>query len=504
MKKKLWRYSLTTCAFFLFVANAQANCTGIIGGNTIIGYDTDTVPMGIGRINIVSTYLQPVGTILATGLTNYSGTLNGGLSTVGDDGVVLTCDNASDADKLSWVFATNGDSIIGGYYEVPGYPGYYATQFPYVAIKLNLADTGQTFSRTWAKSSKKIVLEELNGKFVLRKRDIPKISASVIKWANNDTATIKDDAYAPNDPGVKAHYCRSTQGLPGSTYAGETNIPIKPDPSNPDLVWTADYNTVPGAVQYSGCGQPNGYIYLAGAYYSSTDYLGQDSNNTYVGFEKWIPVGLNGSPAATFSYAPSCVVRTVTPYVVFPTMSVSQITNGEIASRNFNVALECDDGISTTPSLTSVSVGLQPSLGAFNNAQNLGLIDATTGAITYLVSDNYTDSTMAKGVGISLKNGDGNSINFVSWTGCGQITTVDYGGGVRGKSSTCTQFSSFAQMRAAGWDPVMSNSTSVSKNPTQATTVYTKSYIATLSKLPGLTPTAGRIKATATVQVRYP
>lgn len=476
-------YKSSVVGFLIFIAcitssAAYASCSGLLKGKGTFGYDYDTASLGVGRINIFSNYLQPVGTVLATGISNYNTITQGALANTSDDTVVLTCTAQSDKTNLAWAFATNGDSRIGGFYEIPGNPGYYATQFPYVAIKLAFADTGEIFTRTWQKSTAAVVTEDTSdGGFVIRKRDIPKIVATLVKWSSAYGESKDSDGNT-----VGASYCHG---------GSETMIPTS-QTSNVNQVWSADYYAVNGLA--AGCGQPSGYLNLLGI--GQNVAVGQDSNKYYSYWDYSIPIGLNGNPAATFSYTPSCVVRTTTPYVMFPTMSVAQLNNGETTSRNFNVTLECDNTMDQTVSTSAVAIGLQPSISAFNNAQTLGLINSTTGGVTYLVSDDYTAEGIAKGVGITLKNSAGDSLNFVSWDSCIPTTS--------GSTSYCPAYTSLADERSAGWDPIMSASTVISSDTVNATTSYRKDYIATLGKLPGITVTPGKIKATASVLIRYP
>lgn len=480
VKFKFYTKPVITLALAVLSSYSYASCSGIMG-RIYTGADNSTASLGVGRINIISNHLQPVGTVLATGISNYNSIRNGGLGNLSDEAIVLTCTQQSDKNNLAWAFATNGDSRIGGFYEIPGNPGYFATQFPYVAIKLTLAQSGEVFSRIWTKSSITVETEDIgNGRFVIRKKHIPKVIASVVKWSK--PYGEKTDA---NNNNVSAAWCHGIGATEESIPTGQTN--------NPNQVWSADLYAVNGLS--AGCGQPNGYINLLGTGGYQVN-VGTDSNNNIWAWDFSVPVGLNGGPSATFSYTPSCVVKTVTPYVMFPTVTIAQLQSGEKISRNFDVVLECDNTINKSISTAAVSIGLQPSLAAFNHAQTLGLIDSTSGGVTYLVSDNYSAANMAKGVGITLKNSDGNSINFVSWLGCIPVSS--------GSTSYCPRYNNLAQQRLAGWDPIMSASSQIGSDAVNATTSYRKTYVSTLSKINNMTPTAGKIKATATVLIRYP
>lgn len=488
-------------SLFMLMPGAYASCKWT--NSYYSGNDAMTTSLGIGRVNIISSFLQPVGTILATGVTDYNAVLNGELAFLGPNQAMVTCSNDT---KLSWVYATNGDSIIGGFYEIPGMKGFYATEFPYVALKLTIADTGEVFTRTWLQSTLKVAtVDNGDGTFSVLKSALPKVTAELVKWAEPYGSTT--DA---NNVKVAATYCHPIS----NNYNGETHIGSSAG-SNPDQVWSAG-GAAPTGIS-KGCMQPNGYINLYGAGYNAD--LDKDSNTNVSNYRNSFPIGLAGSPAATFTYAPSCVITTVTPYVSFQTVTVSQLNNAGdgvgIADQNFNVILSCDSNVGSTATINSVAVALQPSLPAYNNAQNLGLVDSSSGAVKYLVSDDYTADDMAKGVGIILKNGEGASVNFFGWadlacSGGG----LSYGGpssaqtnpvlSNAGRYSYCAGFSSVTAMRQAGWDPMISGSTRISEDTTNSIVSYNKVYTASLAKLPGITPTPGKIKATATVLVRYP
>ncbi|MBP6116129.1 MAG: fimbrial protein [Neisseriaceae bacterium] len=482
------RLSLTFVALGLCLMSSAswARCTGILG-HKLTSYDKHTASLSIGRVNILSNYLQPPGSILATGMANYNQIRDGALANMGDESIILTCTENSDHQNLSWVTATNGDSRIGGFYEVPGHPGYFATEFPYVAIELSMVDTGEVFSRYWRKTTVPVQKEDRpGGGFVIRKKHVPKVMAKLMKWGSAFGETR--DA---NGIRVAAAYCHG-----GAT--SETHIPTSATGSSEEQ-WSADYYKVNN--HHAGCGQPNGYLHL----YGTGGYnvpLDKDSNNNVYAWDRSIAIGLNGPPAATFSYTPSCVLRNNTPYVVFPPVSAQQLKDGESVSRDFQVSVDCDSFMNNTVSVTASAIGIQPSYAAFNQVKQLeaqhpgGFIDPSTKGLKYLVSDNYDAPHMAKGVGITLQNGVNERVNFVSWDGCEAVSSSN--------TSYCPAYSNLQQMRNAGWDPVRKGSDEIEKNPVMGTVSYIKYYTATLTQLPNIEPTPGQVKATATIMVRLP
>ncbi|MBP6346266.1 MAG: fimbrial protein [Neisseriaceae bacterium] len=476
---------LTALSLCVFSNISWAKCSGILG-HDLTSYDKHTASLGIGRVNIMSSYLQPVGSQLATGVVNYQQIRDGKLANLGAESIILTCTADSDYQELSWVVATNGDSRIGGFYEVPGNPGYYATEFPYVAIELSMMDTGEVFNRFWTRTSVPVQKEDRpNGGFVIRLKHVPKVMAKLIKWQD-----AFGGQYDANGIKVKASYCHGA--------SGETHIPTSAT-SNPNEIWSANYGKINNL--NAGCGQPNGYLHL----YGTGGYnvkLGQDSNSEIWAWDRSIAVGLNGPPAATFSYTPSCVLRSNTPYVAFPTISADQLKQGETVSRDFQVTVECDSLMSSAVNQYATAVGIQPSYAAFNQIKQLDaqapgrFIDPTTKGVKYLVSDQYDAPHMAKGVGIELHNAKQDRVNFVSWDGCEAVNA--------GSSSYCPSYTSLQQMRSAGWDPVLAGADEIANNPAMGTISYIKHYTASLTKLPNIDPSPGQVKATATILVRLP
>ncbi len=104
------------------------------------------VGTALGRVNLTSTYLQPVGTPLGTSVFD----LTSGTRYPDPNKVLYECD-AGDAGQIYEVFATNGDDRVGGYYDLgaqDGNPNYYATYFPYVGIRLTHLDSGKVLPAT--------------------------------------------------------------------------------------------------------------------------------------------------------------------------------------------------------------------------------------------------------------------------------------------------------------------------------------------------------------------
>ena len=134
-----------TFVISVLLAPAYATCTRV--NTTDAGCDSCGVGIGLGNVNITSTYLQPVGTPLATSVFR----ITSASRFSSEDLVLYECDLA-DAGSIYEVFATNGDDRVGGYYDLgstDGYQNYFATYFPYVGIKLTHVNSGNEFTRFW-------------------------------------------------------------------------------------------------------------------------------------------------------------------------------------------------------------------------------------------------------------------------------------------------------------------------------------------------------------------
>jgi len=397
-----------------------------------------------GRINMTDTYLQPVGTLLASTVVPPTSYTHASASTV-----LWECDKEDyDADQVYFLVATNGDERFGGYFDIggpDGLEGVYATRFQYVGIKQSMA--GTTLSRTWTKIPL-TTYAEAGDKIQIRLQDIPPLVAELYKTSTKE----------PTGSGPRNTKC-GTAGY-AATAAGRTY----------------------------GCTDPNSYIQLRGPGLRH-DEAGQDSNDDYR-FWPSDAIGYRMYNGSSLSNNATCVARSATPLVMFPTIAAQQLNNGVTSQAHFNVQIECSNTVASGTASNQTAIGIQVSNGAYSAAQRLGLVNSA-GGVTALVSDNYgNDPTLAQGVGITLQNaGTDSDVVFVGQPG---MTGSRPSGNPSGPD--------------AGWYPVLAGATA--QGTTQADyTHYTQSYTATLRRLTGLaasdTPvTAGKVHATAYVLVK--
>lgn len=420
-------------------ASARATCSSTGASQT---EDDRTALIPFGKVNLLDAYFAPAGTLLGSVTvppTNY--TYGGATAST----VLWTCDQ-SDLSSLYFLAATNGDDRVGGFYEIgaaDGLTGVYATYFAYVGLRLTMS--GQVLARNWQKVP--VTSYNLSGtKVQIRLQDIPPLQAELYRVSSL--------------PGTSA----------ASAYCGNSNN------DGSGLV----YGSTSGK-DYS-CIQPNAYIQLVGPGLTS-DTEGQDS--AY----KWNFWGADngfgyGMRAVNRLYnTPGCVVRSVTPLVTLPTITVAALNSGQSSSATFSVNVECSNSATSGTASQQTALGFQVSPGAWRAASSLGLIN-DTGGVSMLLSDDYLAGTTAQGAGIAIAyaNTPSAPLTLLGQTGMDPLNTRYMG-------------------NSAGWYPVLSNATASGSTMT-GYTHYAYNFVATLKKIDGQTVRPGKVKATATVVVK--
>ncbi|WP_392566617.1 fimbrial protein [Utexia brackfieldae] len=435
---KIYKYIWSILLLILFTGyHTVANATCVRVAPAIdAGCDACGVSPGFANINLTNSYLQPVGTMLATAIFDFTT----GVRYPNPDKVLYQCD-LSDVGQIYEQIATNGDDRVGGFFDLgtlDGNPNYFATYFPYVGIKLTHMRSGTVFTRTW-QSVPLTSYQTVGNKINIRVRDLSPIKAELIKLSTLPPAT-----------GAASNYCL---GMASTTAPGSYT-----------------------------CIQPNGYVLFVGPGIGG-EVDGTDSAYNFGtwGTGRWNAIGMGTAPRPSISYNVSCAIRNVTPVVMFPTISDVSLNEGNIVQGQLTITMECDDKLSPSD-LGSVVLGLQTSYPAYLTSQNLGLVNAN-GGLKYLISDDYdTDSTVAKGVGITLTHtASGMSMNFVGWANC---TTAG--------CPTSTE---------SGWYPALYGA-SAAPNKVAGYSMWTTQLTATLIKIPGMTIVPGKVKATAYVLAR--
>lgn len=427
-------------AGLLTLSEAQATCTRIYNGEQTT--DGSSSQINFGRVNLTTTYLQPVGTPLGSTLVSA-----GNAPGLTPESVLWQCDLA-DKDQIYEVFATNGDDRVGGFWEIgngagsstnDGLPGYFATWFAYTGIKLTHMNSGKVFSRYWQESP--ITQYDIVGNKI-------QIKAKHLSMVQADLARVSS---TPPASGSGSNWCGGYAAQNGS-----------------------------GTYSYS-CTQPNGYVQFKGPGYVN-DAVGSDSNTNYAfwGARNGIAFGMRS--AASISYTATCVARNVTPIVTFMPVTAQELNQGRTSERDFTIELECSDLATSGTANNQTALGLQVSQAAYAQAQTLGLM-TSGGGVSYLVSNGYgSDPSVATGVGIRLRNSSsGKDMNFIGQPGS------TGGGAVTGAS--------------AGWYPVREGA-STNGSASSGYTSFTQTITAILAALPGKTAKPGKVDATAYVLVK--
>ncbi|WP_420854363.1 fimbrial protein [Rosenbergiella australiborealis] len=435
--------TINKCILILFMCfislSSWATCTSTGVSQT---EDDRTAIIPFGKVNIFDTYFSPVGTLLASVVvppTNYT---YGGATA---NSVLWTCD-ATDLSSIYFMVATNGDDRVGGFYEIgatDGLANVYATYFAYVGIKQTMS--GVVLSRNWQKVP--VATYTTSGtKIQIRLQDIPPLQAELYRVSNL--------------PGTGAL----------SSYCGNNNN------SGSGIV----YGSTSGEAY--NCTQPNAYIQLVGPGLTS-DALNSDSATSYAfwGVDNGFGYGMRS--VNRLYNTPTCVARSATPIVVFPTLSINDLNNGQNATANFNVTIECSNSVASGTTNAQTAIGFQVSSGAYSAASNLGLVNASNGVST-LLSDNYADTTTAaQGVGITI-----------AYTAAPSVALTLLG-------PTADPLNTSYMGTSAGWYPVLDNAVSQGSSKSGYTN-YAYNFTATLKKLSGQTVTAGKVHSTLTIMVK--
>lgn len=425
---------LSLLCILAFPYSAHARCTSTGASQT---EDNRAALLSFGRVNMTDTYFQPVGSILSSIVVPSTAYKYGGATA---STVLWECDKA-DLSSIYFLVATNGDDRVGGFFQIgqnDGLQDVYATKFAYVGLRQTMS--GTVLSRYWQKVPVQTYTETSNGKIQIKLSDVPPLQAELIRVSSLTPTT-----------GAASNYCGS--GLYEASSSGTV------------------YN----------CNQPNAYIQLVGPNLIH-DNIGDDSAYKFVfwgadnGFGYRMQYSLLSNNA-------TCVARNATPYVLFPTITVQALNDGQTREASFSVQIECSDSVQSGLSGGQTAIGIQVSPGAYKAAGTLGLIN-TNGGVNMLVSDNYgTDSNLAKGVGITL-------YNTTTQTKLVFLGQPDY------SSST-----PWASGTNSGWYPVLQGAQPMGAS-IAGYSYYQQQYTAALGKIPGETVTPGKVYATAYVMVK--
>lgn len=419
------------CAFILlFLAVVEdsnaASCTrisktqatdeygsyGVWGG----AYDANNGPLNLpSTINITDENFQPNGTLLASSVVDF--VQYGQKSGYDPEQILFSC-TADSAGQLYEIYATNGDNAYGGLYEdgaTYGLEHSYATYQKNLVVRITNNETGQYFKKNWQYRALTNLDTDASGNILVKAKNFTSVTIELYR-------------------------------------IGDVRGAI-----------------TPGAYGYS---QPAGYIAFGGPGISYPAD-GADSQTSYPGWYAYWPGNISLYKNTNIRRSKACRFNSVTPNVLFPTISTEEINNGGSRTANIDITYQCQSGYTAGVSAGQNAVGFQVSSGSYSAALAEGL--TTTGSgLTYLLSNQYgVDSNVATGVGIRLER-EGTTLNWLS------DANVMTGG------------------NADGWYKL--NGTQVATDDVADS--YQESFSAILEALPGQTATPGKVYAQAQVFIR--
>lgn len=380
-------------------------------------------------ININNSTFQPDGTLLGSGTVNF---LQSGNQSYSADQILYRC-QAKDAGSLFEYYATNGDATYAGNVEVGtayGLPQAYQTYATGMALRATNLNTGEYYSRYWKSRPLTNLDTDSQGWILVKAKNFSNTQVELFRLSGSKGGTTGTGVYSQSQPAT--------------------------------------------------------YIAFQGGGVSSGLKVGGDSNSQYDGWYGSWPGAVNLYNHIYIRRSAACSVTNVTPTVLFPTISVSELNTGQTRQRPVTIQFSCQTASPANTGVTAFSSGVasnQTAMGILVNPANAAsAISAGFGTagsgVGYLLSDNYGSApNVATGVGIQFSRTSGAALNLLS-----TVSGTVLGG------------------NAAGWYPVLDDAASGSV--VNGVTTYTKTLNATLKALPGKTVTPGKVSATAQVIIQ--
>lgn len=382
-------------------------------------FDANRGRLYLPVINITDESFQPNGTLLGSSIVPF--TAYGQEGGYDPEQVLFRCD-AADENQLYEIYAVNGDNTYSGMYEdgvTYGVERGYATYIRNLVARVKNNSSGQYFSRIWQYRSLTGLDRDAQGRILVKAKNFTDITVELFRIGT--VRGVVTTTYGYNQPAAYIAF-----GGPGLTYPLE----------------------------------------------------GRDPINHYPGFYANWPGNISLYNQLYTRRAGGCAVTNVTPYVLFPTVTIDELARGVTREANIQINYRCQASANINgPAVNANAIAFKIDSSNYLEARALGLLNLD--AVTHLVSDGYGNNNVAKGVGVTLVRSDGVDQPFLHF---------EY------RTSLDAQYDA----KKDGWRPLLGNQVGSIDGNYQ----YSDNYQVIFSKLPGITPTAGKYHAKAEVLIR--
>ncbi|WP_338726331.1 fimbrial protein [Shewanella baltica] len=383
-------------------------------------FDANRGILNLPVVNITDESFQPNGTLLGSSIVPFT--------TYGQEGgydpeqVLFRCDTA-DENGLYEIYSVNADNAFSGQHEdgvAYGVERGYATYVKNLVTRVKNNSTGQYFSKLWQYRSLRGLDRDAQGRILVKAKNFSDITVELFRIGDIRGYT-QTTAYSYNQPAAYIAF-----GGPGLAYPEE----------------------------------------------------GRDHTTHYPGWYGNWPGNISLYKQLYTRRAGGCAVTSVTPYVLFPTVTIDELKRGVTREANIQINYRCQASANINGlAVNANAIAFKIDASNYQKARALGLTNLD--AVTYLVSDAYGDNNVAKGVGVTLVRNDGVDQPFLNF---------------ENRTSLDAQYDA----KKDGWRPLLGNRVGTIGNSYQ----YIDNYQVIFGKLPGIMPTAGKYYAKAEVLIR--
>lgn len=326
--------------------------------------------LNMGRVNLLSDSIQPIGEIIA----------NGGpvpITQFGDKGgfdpeqILFVC-TPDEEPYLYEGFIFTDTVYHGNTVTDPMVPEHTNTTYvKKVGVRALHVDTGKYFTTKWQLKRMDGLDRDKYGRLLVKAKNFSAVQLEYVKIAN-PTPAVKYDGTE-----VMHHAPNSTSFGPYDPFGWTFLVSHHPD--NPYE------RKIPNCREGQHKGQCSPWAYyewVPGTLGNKNAHLGGDGGGGFTSYK-------------------GCIFSQVTPSVVFDSISASELEAGEYRSGKIEVIYECENGANFGTSAGTNAIGFKVNNFAKSVAEHFGLLTSGNG-VKKLFSDAYFRDDFAKGVGIEL------------------------------------------------------------------------------------------------------